>query len=344
MKIEILIGVPGVGKSTYIENKKKHNDLVLSSDELRVELGLSLYNQTKEEHNIVFSELHSRLNNAIKTKEYDTIYYDATNLSRKQRKHLYEEIKRIDKNAQVSAVCLLKPLKEILKQNNQRTGWRRVPNQAILQKYKSLQVPRIGVDCDIIEKPYGVNFKEFEDEFNYDLEHDSTYHKETVKEHINMCIENAQKTKNQKMIEIAKFHDLGKNICKEWKDENKEQAKFKSHENVSAMYYLANIDLSKDDYKEKLQLMECIYQHIQAHQGFSDKVIQNNKLDKETLDLIEQFRQIDDSSKIAWKDDYVPSSHNNELHFNPNKGKWEKCNATKRQCPFNSFGITRRYK
>lgn len=40
--IKMLIGVAGVGKSTYIKQHKTEKSLVLSSDELRIELFGSL--------------------------------------------------------------------------------------------------------------------------------------------------------------------------------------------------------------------------------------------------------------------------------------------------------------
>lgn len=75
--VKVLIGVAGVGKSTYIQKVKT---------------------------------LHERMKEALLSKQYDTIFYDATNLSRKLRKGFYQQFK---KYAEIEAVVLVKPLATI---------------------------------------------------------------------------------------------------------------------------------------------------------------------------------------------------------------------------------------
>ena len=85
--IKMLIGVAGVGKSTYIKQHKTEKSLVLSSDELRIELFGDLeVGNAPEAIPVVFKTLHERMKEALLSKQYDTIFYDATNLSRKLRK------------------------------------------------------------------------------------------------------------------------------------------------------------------------------------------------------------------------------------------------------------------
>ena len=147
--VKVLIGVAGVGKSTYIQKVKTEKSLVLSSDELRIELfgGLEAGNQP-EATPVVFKVLHERMKEALLSKQYDVIFYDATNLSRKLRKGFYEQFK---KYAEIEAIVLAKPLATILEQNAQRSGFAKVPESVIRRMYESLQVPRISVDCDKIE-------------------------------------------------------------------------------------------------------------------------------------------------------------------------------------------------
>lgn len=63
------------------------------------------------------------------------------------------------KYAEIETVVLAKPIATILEQNAQRVGFANVPESVIRRMYESLQVPRIGVDCDKIEV-IG-NFKNF---------------------------------------------------------------------------------------------------------------------------------------------------------------------------------------
>lgn len=146
--IKMLIGVAGVGKSTYIKQHKTEKSLVLSSDELRIELfGDWEAGNAPEAIPVVFKTLHERMKEALLSKQYDTIFYDATNLSRKLRKGFYEQFK---KYAKIEAIVLVKPLATILEQNAQRSGFAKVPESVIRRMYESLQVPRISVDCDKI--------------------------------------------------------------------------------------------------------------------------------------------------------------------------------------------------
>lgn len=109
--VKVLIGVAGVGKSTYIEQHKTEESLVLSSDELRIELFGSLEAGNQPEAiPVVFKVLHERMKEALLSKEYDIIFYDATNLSRKLRKGFYEQFK---KYAEIETVVLVKPLATI---------------------------------------------------------------------------------------------------------------------------------------------------------------------------------------------------------------------------------------
>ena len=67
--IKVLIGVAGVGKSTYIKQHKTEKSLVLSSDELRIELFGDLEaGNTPEAIPVVFKTLHERMKEALLSK------------------------------------------------------------------------------------------------------------------------------------------------------------------------------------------------------------------------------------------------------------------------------------
>ena len=134
--VKVLIGVAGVGKSTYIQKVKTEKSLVLSSDKLRIELFGDLEaGNAPEAIPVVFKTLHERMKEALLSKQYDTIFYDATNLSRKLRKGFYQQFK---KYAEIEAVVLVKPLATILEQNSQRVGFAKVPESVIRRMYESL--------------------------------------------------------------------------------------------------------------------------------------------------------------------------------------------------------------
>ena len=322
--IKVLIGVAGVGKSTYIKQTKTEKSLVLSSDDLRIELFGSLEAGNKPDATpIVFQTLHERMKEALLSKKYDTIFYDATNLSRKLRKGFYQQFKKF---AEIEAVVLAKPLSTIIEQNSQRVGFAKVPNSVIRRMYESLQVPRIGVDCDKIQV-IG-DYKYFVDEIAMikGMKHDSPYHAEDVDTHIQMTIDGAQAqaesihyTKDE-IVTLAELHDLGKGITKKpsrskgvahdyFVEVHGSHSMFANHQYVGAMYALVKF---KDDLSESnLKIVEAIYQHMKALDGLTAKALNADKLDEATVALIEDFAKIDSASRII--DDVIYGKYINLL-------------------------------
>jgi metal dependent phosphohydrolase len=309
--IKMLIGVAGVGKSTYIEQHKTEKSLVLSSDALRIELFGDLEaGNAPEAIPVVFKILHERMKEALLTKQYDTIFYDATNLSRKLRKGFYQQFK---KYAEIEAVVLVKPFATIIEQNSQRVGFAKVPESVIHRMYESLQVPRISVDCDKIEV-IG-DFEDFAEEISMikGMKHDSPYHAEDVDTHIQMTIDGAKAqeysthyTKDE-IVTLAELHDLGKGITKKpsrskgvahdyFVEVHGSHSMFANHQYVGALYALVKF---KDDLSDShLKIVEAIYQHMKAHDGISAKAIKKDKLDEDVLALITDFSKIDSASRI----------------------------------------------
>lgn len=308
--IKMLIGVAGVGKSTYIKQHKTEKSLVLSSDELRIELFGDLEaGNAPEAIPVVFKTLHERMKEALLSKQYDTIFYDATNLNRKLRKGFYEQFK---KYAEIEAIVLVKPLATILEQNAQRSGFAKVPESVIRRMYESLQVPRIGVDCDKIEV-IG-DFEDFAEEIAMikGMKHDSPYHAEDVDTHIQMTIDGAKAqepsihyTKDE-IVTLAELHDLGKGITKKpsqsrgvahdyFVEVHGSHSMFANHQYVGAMYAL--VKFKEELNKSNLKIIEAIYQHMNAHNGFSEKMIKKHKLDNSLLVLSNDFAKIDSNSR-----------------------------------------------
>ena len=308
--VKVLIGVAGVGKSTYIQKVKTEKSLVLSSDELRIELFGDLEaGNAPEAIPVVFKTLHERMKEALLSKQYDTIFYDATNLSRKLRKGFYEQFK---KYAEIEAIVLVKPLATILEQNSQRSGFAKVPENVIRRMYESLQVPRISVDCDKIEV-IG-DFEDFAKEIAMikGMKHDSPYHAEDVDTHIQMTIDGAKAqepstyyTKDE-IVTLAELHDLGKGITKKpsqsrgvahdyFVEVHGSHSMFDNHANVGAMYAL--VKFKEELNKSNLKIIEAIYQHMNAHNGFSEKMIKKHKLDNSLLVLSNDFAKIDSNSR-----------------------------------------------
>lgn len=74
------------------------------------------------------------------------LYVDNQNLKRKTRRGIYNSIQC---GAEVIALCFLQPLSMLVHNFNENNGQ---TISDVIESYKTLQVPRIGVDCDKIEK------------------------------------------------------------------------------------------------------------------------------------------------------------------------------------------------
>lgn len=161
-KIYICIGVNGSGKTTYAE---KH-----------------LNNETMSINELDIQKVKKFLEDDSKT----TLYVDDQNLKRRTRRGIYACVQG---KAEVIALCFLQPLSMLIHNFNENKGQ---TISDVIESYKALQVPRIGVDCDKIEKVYGNNFNEFRHEFMGNLPHDNPNHKESINEHILMCVHNSK--------------------------------------------------------------------------------------------------------------------------------------------------------
>ena len=207
--------------------------------------------------------------------------------------------------------------------------------------FESLQVPRLTVDCDkiichgekwfsrfcateinrldeLIEVVDDDNMKQVLMK-NFAPHQCRPYHEESIDKHIDWAINNSQA--NPLLHEEAVFHDLGKAICKEFTDESKQtvmqsalkgkvldeedlanlKAHYVGHANVSAQIYM-NYMYSNEFFDSKhYQVLEAIHQHMNAHSGMGKKNIRANKLDDKLLAQIEEFRVIDDESRLVTK-------------------------------------------
>ena len=262
-KFIMLCGLPASGKTTLAKQlAKTENAVVLSSDDLRVEMFGDVSHQ--EDNNEIFEEMNERTNELLSKGQ--NVIYDATNLNRKRRKHLINYV--IKANEKI-VYYLNNSLTTILYRNSIRKE-RIVPNKIIERMYKTLQIPVknegwddvifTGVEDDyylkkyrkqyenlIIEKPdhdrlfieLGVYIRDFDTVYN--LPHDSSYHSFSVSRHIyhvyKYIFENYKEQDKLLMLWAALFHDLGKSFCKSfvnYKGEETRYANFIGHEFVSS--------------------------------------------------------------------------------------------------------------
>lgn len=135
--LKIMCGCPGSGKSHYIKNYAEPEDLIVSRDEIRFAMlspGIPYFSKEKE----VFDEYCNRINSGIDN--FPVIWADATHLNTQSRQKLFYAID-YSKFEKIIFICIETPLAKCIKQNAQREGLERVPENALRKMYHSYTRP-----------------------------------------------------------------------------------------------------------------------------------------------------------------------------------------------------------
>ena len=137
-KMYVVIGAPGCGKSTYIQNHLKENEIVISRDKIR----FSLLKDTDEyfsKEKEVYNEFIKQIDAAIASDA--TFYVDQTSLNAAARNKLFSRLKK--KPDKVIGIYFTTSLDTILQRNAQRTGRALVPEDAVINMFNSLTKPTL---------------------------------------------------------------------------------------------------------------------------------------------------------------------------------------------------------
>jgi predicted kinase len=134
VRVAVLIGLPGSGKSTYLERLGVSG---LSSDWLRKLLAGDETDQTV--HTQVFETLRYLLRQCLVVRRKDAAYIDATNLTPEER-HPYIAIGR-SYGCEIEAIFFDVPVDVCLERNRRRQ--RAVPEDAIRKMAAKLQAPSL---------------------------------------------------------------------------------------------------------------------------------------------------------------------------------------------------------
>ena len=301
MKLIILSGVAGTGKSTYVRENYP-NAVVVSSDEIGKNAEL------KSNENWVFTEMYEKVNEAM-SQQKETIIVDATMLTRRKRATVLNQTRPDKKGYTIEVIQLHKPLEQIIEQNKNRPEDDYVPESKVRQMYAAMQPPKVGLDCDSY-KIISPGIKAYTNEMNkgVDEPHHSPYHNETLREHMQMTVAKSQEKENQELIELAKYHDLGKAVTRTPKELGPLARQFAAyyygghdtyngHANVSAMYYhIAKRENTDTD------ISDAILHHMNAHNSKNvtdNKAVKRENVSPRAVELLEMFRVIDSESKIS---------------------------------------------
>lgn len=251
--VTIMSWVPGSGKSTSLKNLVKPEDILISTDEIRMELLWNYQDQTQNW--MIFAKFQERLESNLQKKiqwEFDwSIYLDATSINKKDRESILHTVRKY----WVTANCIYMNIHPELaiERDGLRKWLKDVGEKVIYRIFNKLEVPTYNESFDnitqvevtsieieekfekvaegfkklvwvtsnkmeIIEKdifPYLYEYVKSEK-----VEQKSEYHDETVGEHIYSVVKNSvEKWFNNDVIAATIFHDLWKLYARRYNPE-----------------------------------------------------------------------------------------------------------------------------
>ncbi len=288
-KLIILEGLPASGKSSYTNKYKDDTQVfIYENDFYRESLNLSQKaGKALNKHRV--ETIDSMFN------IYNTIIADGVNISKKNRKNIYDIAKA--HGADVETIYFAISIDESINRQANREEHKKVPADIIKNMAANISYPKIGYDTDSwsVVSTDSINQAMINAKIE-DLKssnHDSIYHVESIGSHINMIIQDIMesnlddKTKS-KLIEIARFHDIEKNNVAVL---HYGYSMYAGHANASANTYLATIANEKikmdESNSEILEIFEAILYHQDAH-------------NKEIVEcpMANTFAEFDDNARI----------------------------------------------
>ena len=294
--LHIMIGLSASGKSTKArELASEHNSIIVSSDAIRGEFGEVI---DQSNNNEVFKLFHQRIKDNL-SKGINVIA-DATNISMKSRRQIFETVKNID--CEIIGYVLTKPVDKCIEDNIYREY--PVPHHVIQKQMMNYQIPfyEEGFDKIIIDS---CNYRYIDDNFINTLQEqmngydqNNPHHNEDLLSHCNRVFGGLlTKTDNTRLLQSARVHDCGKMYTQKT-DENG-VSHYYQHENVGAYYLLSHYQdlvatcyLSTDDV---LEMLFYVNYHMLPMNWTSDKSVDKWKkiFGEEKFNNLVLFNQCD---------------------------------------------------
>ena len=318
MKVIFTVGLPGSGKSTFVQKlAKEENAFILSSDTIRQEL---FGDASKQKSRVVFRVLYERLNEHMA--KGHSVIVDATNIERERR---IFALHKLPSSLQKECYYFDTPYAKSVARNQQRK--RQVPLAIMEKMRKHLEFPTIGEGFDQVHivheaEPYGISMQQFieliqrqptyEELFQalqaipcfkeiYCFHQENPYHQFLLCQHTYFVFSyiNEYYMENDKLaLQIAAlFHDIGKPFCKKYKPLQQRYGYF-GHENVSAQivcHFLLELGF-KEDFVLKVVYLVQFHMLIQYGGDRGSSQIYH-LLDGDLLTRLYFFREADQFAK-----------------------------------------------
>ena len=238
IKLILLCGIPGSGKTTYAEKyvEEHSNTVHVSSDRIREELWGN--EATQGDNNQVFSLMQSRTIDALNNGQ--SVVYDATNVTRKDRSYI---ISLCPKFVKIECHIIWAPIETCIEQDAARE--RTVGRAVIDRMLKRFQAPYYdeGIHEIKVVRPNNFNFVLYlRDVYSaMKIPHDNPHHTLNIHDH---CYEAQNYVRNNYTRDVAgtvyvaaDIHDMGKPYVKAFIDSKGnpcEMAHYYQHQCVGA--------------------------------------------------------------------------------------------------------------
>jgi predicted kinase len=149
IKLWVLVGPPGCGKSTYAEKlvKEHENTVIVSTDDIRKEIFNSeeIQKKGKKGGSTIWGEAYQRMENLLSFEKKNVIF-NATCINYQMRQNLISKAQK--RKIPIHIIYFLTDLETCLKNNKSRK--RQVPEDILISIYKNIQIPSY-LEGNIIE-------------------------------------------------------------------------------------------------------------------------------------------------------------------------------------------------
>jgi predicted kinase len=253
MRLILLVGLPGSGKTTYAKNLIENDASIvwLSSDKIRQELYGD--ESIQGDANKVFTLMQSRARDNLL--QGRTVIYDATNVNRKSRKSAIALTKGT--GATVEAHIVWCPYEDCINRDLSRD--RTVGEEVIHKFLYRWETPYYDEGIDKIVVVHNVS-NEFDTKHYHEtltqkmmIPHENPHHTLGVYEHCLCAYEQAFKGCNDKVvIEGARLHDIGKPMAKFYAKDSEgnvtKLAHYYNHHNIGGYLVLGCFEEKENDF------------------------------------------------------------------------------------------------
>lgn len=267
----MLVGLSASGKSSIAKQLENKGYIIHSSDKIREEILGDCTDQTQ--NNKVFAEMHKRTKNSLLNGQ--SVVYDATNLTIKDRNSILSVIKNI--KCKKIALLVVKNFEQCILDNKDREH--PVPEHVIKKQMYKFQIPFKEEGFDEILITYGGNpfelYEYTEKDFcqskranlivKMTVEQKTKHHKYNLVTHCLLTsIRLFNEGKEDNLVEAGLLHDVGK-LFTQTIDIDTSEAHYYGHANVGTYYLLCNSYLIQtNNNKSFLDILFYINYHMNA--------------------------------------------------------------------------------